>query len=222
MVGRQIAARLRMPHSTVARILNRAGISRLSALDPKEPIRRYERKRAGELLHIDVKKLARIRGIGHRITGDRSTRVRGIGWDIVHVCIDDASRLAYVEVLEDEKGPTSAGFLKRALAWYRSMSVRVRRVMTDNAFTYQSAAFQSVLATFRIRHLRTRPYRPQTNGKAERFIQTMLREWAYGRPYTSSAKRSRALRPWLRHYNYNRPHGSLGGDAPISRLRGRV
>jgi|SRR5580765_989229 len=219
MTGARIAAQLQRPRSTVALILKRAGLARLRSPQPVEPVRRYERERPGELVHLDVKKLGRIAGvIGHRITGDYGRRCRGAGWEYVHVAIDDASRLAYVEVLRDEKGPTSAGFLQRAFAWYLRLGVRVERIMTDNGSAYVSRRFAASCAALKLRHLRTRPYRPCTNGKAERFIQTLLREWAYAMPYRNSSLRIRALRPWLRYYNRERPHGSLGARPPLSRL----
>ena len=218
--GPQIARSLRMPKATVARVLQRAGLHRLRYLDPPEPPNRYERKHPGELLHLDVKKLVRIAGhVGHRIHGDRSTKIRGAGWEFVHVCIDDASRLAYVEVLPDELGSTATAFLERALAFYRQHGIRAERVLTDNGPCYISERFRRLCLKKSIRMLKTRPYRPQTNGKAERFIQTLLREWAYARPYTHSRLRTRALNPWLRYYNQRRPHGSLDGKTPISRLR---
>ena len=218
--GPQIARALRMPKATVARVLKRAGLHRLRFVEPPPPPRRYERKRPGELLHLDVKKLGRIVGrVGHRIHGDRSQRVRGAGWEFVHVCIDDASRLAYAEVLDDELGTTAAGFLERALAWYRQHGIRVERILTDNGGCYRSYAFRRLCLRRSIRLLKTRPYHPQTNGKAERFIQTLLREWAYARPYRHSYLRTRVLKTWLRHYNHRRPHGSLYGKPPISRLR---
>ena len=220
--GPQIARSLRMPKSTVARVLRRAGLHRLRYLDPPPPVRRYEWKRPGDMLHLDVKKLARIAGrVGHRIHGDRSKIVSGAGWEFVHVCIDDASRLAYAEVLEDEKGLTATRFLERALAWYRQHAVRVERVLTDNGSCYRSHDFRRLCLRRGVRLYKTRPYRPQTNGKAERFIQTLLREWAYARPYTHSRLRTRALNPWLRRYNLTRPHGSLDGQPPISRIRKR-
>lgn len=219
LTAAQIADRLKMARSTVARILRRARVGRLEALEAKQPVIRYEKALPGQLLHVDVKKLGRIHGIGHRITGDRRQRTRGIGWEFVHVCIDDASRLAYVEVLDGETADNCSGFLLRALAFYRQHDVRVRGVMTDNAFAYRSHAFEAVCQRFRIKHVRTRPYRPQTNGKAERFIQTLLREWAYARAYSSSRSRTAALPRWLWRYNHRRPHSSLNGQPPISRLR---
>jgi transposase InsO family protein len=219
MTGAAIAARLAIPRSTVARILKRHGLERLKKLDPPLPVRRYEKTRPGELVHLDIKKLVRIRGIGHRITGERQHRNRGIGWDFVHVCVDDYTRLAYVEVLPDEKGATAAAFLRRAAAWLKTQDVTVEQVMTDNGSGYVSKDFAAVIAEVRTRHLRTRPYTPRTNGKAERFIQTMLREWAYDRPFATSYGRRAALPAWLRRYNGRRPHAGIGGAAPITRLR---
>jgi transposase InsO family protein len=216
--GVDIAARLRLSPATVARLLRRHGLARLRALESPRPVRRYQRRRPGSLLHVDTKKLGRIGRIGHRISGDRRARVRGIGWEHVHVAIDDATRLAYVEVLRAEDGPTCAAFLWRALAWFRRLGVRVRQLMTDNAWAYRAAAYAAVCRGQRLRHLRTRPYTPQTNGKAERFIQSLLREWAYRRPYRSSARRHTALAPWLHFYNWHRRHASLHGRPPISRL----
>jgi transposase InsO family protein len=220
MSGPAIATRLALPKSTVARVLKRRGLSRLRALEPAAPIRRYEWDSPGDMLHLDVKKLGRIRGIGHRITGQRigQTKNRGIGWDFVHVCIDDASRVAYVEVLPDEKGATAAAFLRRAVAWYRSMGVKVHRVLTDNGSGYLSTVFTNACVWLRLRHRRTRPYTPRTNGKAERFIQTLLRECAYAIPFISSAQRIHALRGWLRHYNEGRIHGAIK-TTPLARLK---
>jgi transposase InsO family protein len=207
-----------MPCSTVARVLQRAGLHRLKLLEPQEPPRRYERRRPGDLLHLDIKKLGRIVRVGHRIHGNRSIRTEGAGWEFVHVCIDDRSRLAYVEVLPDERQGTTTGYLERAVAFYRRLDIRVRAVMTDNGPAYLSHLFAFACRTLRLRHLRTRPYRPRTNGKAERFIQTLLREWAYARPYLNSWLRIRALKTYLRYYNRRRPHGALNGRPPISRL----
>ncbi len=221
MTGAQIAKDLRLPRSTVARILSRAGLGRLKYLDPPVPIVRYEWDRPGDLIHLDVKKLGRFTRVGHRISGTRDgyTWGRGAGWEYAHVCIDDHSRLAYVEVLEDEKGPTTVAFLKRALEWFAERGVRVRRVMSDNGTNYRSIVFRTALTRLRLKHIRTKPYTPRTNGKAERFIQTMLREWAYARPYCTSARRRTALTPWLRRYNERRPHGGIGGAPPITRLK---
>ena len=214
----EIATKLRMPRSTVAAILKRAGLSRLRYLDPPEPVNRYEHSAPGDLIHLDIKKLGRIRGIGHRITGDRRHRPRGVGWEYVHVAIDDYSRLAYVEVLANEQGETTAGFLKRALIFFRRHRIRVKRVLTDNGSAYVSSIFAELCRDRSIKHKRTRPYRPCTNGKAERFIQTLLREWAYKRPYRSSRQRLAMLPRWLERYNHHRPHRSLGGQSPIARV----
>jgi transposase InsO family protein len=219
MTGAAIALRLKIPKATVARVLKRHGLERLKKLDPPVPIRRYERSRPGELVHLDVKKLGRVKGLGHRITGNRVHKNRGIGWEFVHVCVDDYTRLAYVEVLEDEKGVTAVAFLRRAVEWFAERAVNVERVMTDNGSGYVSKDFRAAVAEIRARHIRTRPYTPRTNGKAERFIQTMLREWAYGRPFQSSYRRRAALPAWLRRYNERRPHAGIGGAAPVTRLR---
>jgi transposase InsO family protein len=219
MTGAAIAARLAIPRSTVARILKRNGLERLKKLDPPVPVRRYEKTRPGELIHLDIKKLGRFRTTGHRADGVRHSRNDGVGWEFVHVCVDDYTRLAYVEVLPDEKGATAAAFLRRAAAWLNAQGVTVERVMTDNGSGYVSKDFAAAIAEIRTRHLRTRPYTPRTNGKAERFIQTMLREWAYGRPFQTSYRRRAALPAWLRRYNEGRPHAGIGGAAPITRLR---
>jgi transposase InsO family protein len=218
MTAAEIAECLRMALSTVSAVLTRIGLGKRSRLEPPEPVLRYERKRPGELLHIDVKKLGRIGRPGHRVNGDRRTRTRGIGWEYVHVCVDDATRLAYVEVLADEKAVTAVGFLRRAVAHYRGYGIQVERVMTDNGSCYRAIIHALACKTLGIRHLRTRPYRPQTNGKAERFIRTMLGGWAYGAIYASSDERRRALPGWLDFYNHRRPHGSLGHQPPLQRL----
>jgi transposase InsO family protein len=171
------------------------------------------------LLHVDIKPLARIAGVGHRIHGDRRARVKGIGWEYVHVAVDDHSRVSYVEVLPDQLGTSCAAFLQRAIAWFGTRGVTVRRVLSDNGGGYKSRVFRDVCVAHAARHIRTRPYTPRTNGKAERFIQTLQREWAYARSYHSSAERRAALRPWIRYYNQQRPHASLGYAAPSSRLR---
>ncbi len=216
--GREIAEQVKVSLSTVARVLAQVGLQRLKALEAREPVVRYERATVGELLHLDIKPLGRIAGIGHRITGDRRKQVKGSGWEFVHVCVDDASRLAYVEVLEDDKGVTAAGFLQRALAWFHQMGVTVQRVMTDNGGCYVSKVFAALCETFSLRHIRTRPFRPQTNGKAERYIQTLLREWAYRFPYHSSQQRTARLPSYLHFYNFHRAHSSLNRQPPISRL----
>ncbi len=221
LVAWAIAQQLGLPRSTVGAILRRHGLGRLSALDPKQPVIRYERDNPGELIHLDTKKLARIQGIGHRIHGDRRRMSRGVGWEFAHLAIDDHTRLSYVEVLPDEGGSTTAFFLKRALGFFARHRIRVERLLTDNGNGYRSKDFEAVCAEAGIRHHWTRPYTPRTNGKAERLVQTLLREWAYVRAYRSSIERTRSLRRYLRHYNHRRPHGALGFKPPIARLRGR-
>jgi transposase InsO family protein len=219
MTGEETALRLRLPRSTVASHLRRLGLGRLAALEPSEPARRYSRARAGELVHLDVKKLACFRRIGHRITGDRRQGSEGAGWEFVHVAVDDASRLAYVEVLPDERRQSVTGFLVRALRWFKRQGIRVERVMTDNGSGYVSRLFRKVCRLLHLRHIRTRPYTPKTNGKAERFIQTLLREWAYALPYRSSDSRATDLPRRLRHYNQERPHASLARQSPTAWLQ---
>jgi transposase InsO family protein len=228
LTGPEIAETLEMATSTVSAVLKRIGLGKLSRLEPEEPIRRYEKRRPGELIHIDVKKLGKIsaKGAGHRVTGKRNTEIKRrkggplrTGWERVHVCVDDATRLAYVEVLPDEKAITAIGFLKRALTFYRSHGITVERLMTDNGSAYVSTAHALACRALGIKHIRTRPYRPQTNGKAERFIRTMLREWAYAAVYGSSPERAAALSGWLERYNFRRRHGALGHRPPIARLR---
>ena len=217
--ARQIAGEIGMARSTVSRILSREGLSKLSRLEPPEPARRYERERPGDLFHFDIKRLGRIKRIGRRFTGPhRRSGVRA-GYEYVHVCVDDYSRVAYVEVLESQTAVAAVGFLRRALAWFRELGVTCRRVMTDNGSCYKAIVFWRACASLGVRQIKTKPYRPQTNGKAERFIQTLLREWAYFRPYPNSKYRTAALSPWLRRYNNQRPHASLGGKSPISRIQ---
>jgi len=218
MTARLIAQQLRLARSTVAAVLKRLGLNRLKLLEPKEPIRRYERKKPGELIHLDIKKLGRIQGVGHRITGSRRGRVPGIGWEYAHVCIDDHSRLAYVEVLPNERKESAVAFLKRALAWFAQHGVKVERVMTDNGACYISYAFATACKENGLRHIRTRPYTPKTNGKAERFIQTLIREWAYGRAYQNSSQRTGWLPKWIDYYNRHRQHGGIGFQPPITRI----
>ena len=227
LTAAEIAEALRMALSTVSAVLKRIGLGKLSRLEPIEPPNRYERKRAGELVHVDVKKLGRIsaRGAGHRMVSSRKSqfkvgekRLGATGWEFVHVCVDDATRLAYVEVLADEKGATAAGFLRRAVAWFASMGVTVERVLSDNGACYRSAIHRQACAELAVRHLFTRPYRPRTNGKAERFIKTLTERWAYGAIFGSSAERTAALSGWLEHYNFRRRHGSLGKRPPAARL----
>jgi len=220
LVAWAIAEQLGMPRSTIGAILRRHGLGRLSALDPKVPVIRYERENPGELIHLDTKKLAKIQGIGHRIHGDRRARVRGLGWEFAHLAIDDHTRLSYVEVLPDEGGETTGRFLERALRFFDRHKIRVERILTDNGSGYRSNAVNAACYQAGIRHLWTRPYTPRTNGKAERLVQTLLREWAYRRAYRTSKERNAALKPYLRHYNHRRPHGSLGFKPPIVRLRG--
>ena len=219
LTGREISETIGLPRATVSRILRKAGVGRLRSLEPPEPPNRYEHKNPGDLLHIDIKKLARIvGGPGHRIHGDRTKEKRGVGYEHVYVCVDDHSRLSYVEPLKAEKSHVAAGFLERAIAWYRASGIEPQRLLTDNAKVFASGPFKEILQKASIRHGFTRFYRPRTNGKAERFIQTLLREWAYRRSYPSSAKRRRALPRWLHYYNFHRQHSSLGGKPPMSRV----
>ena len=212
-----IGRALRIPRSTVSAWLRRLGLNRPPAAPPV-PVQRYEWPHPGDLLHVDIKPLGRIGQVGHRIHGDRRRSTPGIGWEYVHVAIDDHSRVAYVEVLADQLGTTCAAFLSRAVGWFQARGVTMRRVMSDNGSGYVSRAWRLTCATLGLRHLRTRPYTPRTNGKAERFIQTLLREWAYVEPYASSQIRRSKLRPYLRYYNSQRPHASLNYQAPWSRL----
>ena len=186
--GQQIAAELGVSPATVSRVLRRLGLNKLNALEPAEPPRRYERKHPGEILHIDIKKLGRFSRTGHRITGDRKgqSSTRGIGWEYVHVCVDDHSRVTFTRILADEKKESATAFLKAAVAYYKSLGVTVQRVMTDNGSCYRSKKFAKACNKLNIKHIKTRPYTPRTNGKAERFIQTALREWAYARAYHTS------------------------------------
>jgi transposase InsO family protein len=225
MTAAEIAETLRMPLSTVSGILTRIGLGRLGRLG-LEPAIRYERARPGELVHIDVKKLGRIRGVGHRVSGSRASqtktrrtgKLREVhGWEFVHVAVDDYSRLAYAEVLDDETAASAAGFLRRAVAFYSRYGITVERVITDNGGCYRAVLHALVCRLLGIKHLRTRPYRPQTNGKVERFIRTMLAGWAYGSIYGSSRERTAALDGWLWHYNHRRRHSALGHRAPVSR-----
>lgn len=215
-----IAGALDLARSSVSHTLKRLGLNRRDRLNPPEPVRRYERDRPGDLIHLDIKKLGRFAQIGHRITGHhRRKRSRHLGYDYVHVAIDDHSRVAYVEVLPDEKGDTCARFLARATQWFSAKGVTVRRVMTDNGVGYISHAFRDAAIALGQRHIRTRPYTPKTNGKAERFIKTLQEEWAYGRPYNTSAQRNQWLPKWLQIYNCERKHGGINFKIPISRLK---
>ena len=218
--GEQIAAEVGVSAATVSRVLKRLGLNRLSALEPAEPIRRYERAAPGEIIHIDIKKLGKFNRIGHRVTGDRTgqSKTRGIGWEYVHLAIDDHSRLAYSEILPDEKRGSCLRFLFNALRFFRNLGVKVERVMTDNGSSFRSHRYAKALRRLKIKHLRTKPYTPKTNGKAERFVQTSLREWAYARAYQTSQQRAAELPLWLHRYNWHRPHGSIGSKPPISRI----
>jgi len=227
MTSSEIAELLSMPLSTVSAVLKREGLGRLSRLEAPEPPNRYERSRPGELIHLDVKKLGRILKPGHRVTGSKRGQAKThrngkavslAGWEFVHIAIDDHSRLAYAEVLADERAETAIGFLRRALSFFASHAISVERVMSDNGSAYVSKVYAIACRELGLRHLRTQPYRPRTNGKAERFVQTMLREWAYARIYATSAERIGALPLWLDRYNWRRPHGSLGHRPPGSRL----
>ena len=215
--GCRIAAETGLSAATISRILRRLGISRARDLDPPPAAIRYEHACPGDLLHLDIKKLGRIGCVGHRIHGDRRRRARHVGWEYVHVAIDDHSRIAFSQIAPDETGASVAAFFETVLAWFARLGIPVRRVMTDNGPGYQSRAFRAVCQRHWIKHIRTRPYTPRTNGKAERFIQTALREWAYGCVYQNSAERTAHLPRWLHDYNWHRPHASLGGAPPISR-----
>jgi transposase InsO family protein len=218
--GKQIAAELGVSPASVSRILQRLGLNKLRALAPAEPVIRYERQHPGELIHIDIKKLGRFDRVGHRITGDRTgqSNSRGIGWEYVHVCIDDASRIAFSQIMPDEKADSAVAFLHAAIAYFASLGVSVARVMTDNGSCYRAFAFRDACKAYRLKHIRTKPYTPKTNGKVERFIQTALREWAYAQAYHTSSQRAAELPHWLHRYNWHRPHGSLKAKPPISRL----
>jgi transposase InsO family protein len=218
--GRQIAAETSVSPATVSRVLKRLGLNRLEALDPPQPVRRYEREHPGELVHIDVKKLGRFDKPGHRVTGTRvgQSASRGIGWEFVHVSLDDASRVAVIRIMPDERKESAVAFLESTIADYARLGITIARIMTDNGSCYRSQTFADACKRLGLRHIRTRPYTPRTNGKAERFIQTALREWAYARPYPTSAERARALPAWLHRYNWHRPHGGIRSMTPISRL----
>jgi transposase InsO family protein len=223
MTAAEIAECLSMPLSTVSAVLLREGLGKRSRLAPPEPPNRYERRAAGELIHIDIKKLGRIVAPGHRVIGDRRFQRRpggkGVaGWEFVHVAVDDYSRLAYAEVLDDERASSAIAFLRRAIAFFGRHGITVRRVMTDNGSAYRAHQHRLACQQLALKHTFTRPYRPRTNGKAERFIQTLINDWAYGRLYANSTERTATLSTWLDHYNYTRPHGSLGHKPPSSRL----
>ena len=215
----EIAFSLSLPVSSVTLELRRLKLNKLSGLEPKPPVVRYEYKAPGEMIHLDVKKLGRIDGVGHRITGDRSRRQRGAGWEYLHVCVDDHSRLAYSELLPDEKATSSSCFMIRAVDWFKRHGVKVDKVLTDNGGAFRSHLFATACLYLNLKPRKTRPYTPRTNGKAERFIRTSLKEWAYKNAYESSAEREEYLKPWLEQYNFRRPHASLNHKPPISRLK---
>ncbi len=214
----RIAAAIGVSKSTVGRVLAKAGLSRLSDLEPSEPILRYEHAAPGDMLHIDTKKLGRIERMSHRITGDRRDTVEGAGWEFLFVAIDDHARIGFTDLYPDERKASAVQFLINTVAYFRSLGVRARRLLTDNGSAFRSKAFAKACRRLGLKHSFTRAYRPQTNGKAERFIQSALREWAYGIPYNHSSERAAMLDRWIHHYNWHRPHQGIGGQAPISRL----
>lgn len=220
LCGQHIALKTGVSPATVSRVLKQAGLSRLKDLAPPEPVVRYEHAHPGEMIHLDIKRLGRFERVGHRITGDRTgqSNARGVGWEYVHVCVDDASRTAVTDIFPDEKAVSATAFLKACIAYYKSLGVTVRRVMTDNGSCYRSKAFATLCKHLKLKHVRTKPYTPKTNGKAERFIQTALREWAYARAYQTSEHRKHCLPTWTHMYNWHRPHGSLNAKPPISRI----
>jgi transposase InsO family protein len=220
LTGKAIAAETGVSAATVSRVLKRLGLNKLRALEPAEPVRRYQRDRPGELIHIDIKKLGRFDRTGHRITG-RQTGIassRASGWEFVHVCIDDASRIAFSQIKPDQRKRSAVAFLKAAVAYYASLGLIVESVMTDNGSCYRSFAFRKACQRLGLKHIRTKPYTPRTNGKAERFVQTCLREWAYARAYSNSQQRAQELPFFMHRYNWHRPHAGIGAKPPISRL----
>lgn len=220
MPGKEIAAQVGVSPSTVSRVLQRLGLNKLSALEPAQPTRRYERERPGELIHIDIKKLGRFDKAGHRAYGERREewRNRGAGWEFVHVAIDDASRIAFSRIMKSERKACAVAFLKAMVAYYKSLGIAVEQIMTDNGACYRARSFRTACKRLGLRHIYTRPYTPRTNGKAERFIQTALREWAYAKAYDTSRQRAADLPIWLHRYNWHRPHGSIGYRPPVSKL----
>ena len=218
--GKHIAMETGVSPATVSRVLKRAGLSRLKDIAPAEPVVRYEYAEPGGLIHLDIKRLGRFERVGHRITGDRTgqSNARGVGWEYVHVCIDDASRIVFTDIFPDEKAVSAIAFLKAAVAYYNSLGITVMRVMTDNGSCYTAKDFARACKTLGLKHIRTKPYTPKTNGKPERFIQTALREWAYACAYSLSEHRKAYLPTWTHLYNWHRPHGSLNSNPPISRL----
>jgi len=216
--GREIAARLQLSKATVHRVCARRGLRLLASIDPPEPARRYEHDTPGALLHLDIKKLGRIGCAGHRVHGDRRRNSRGIGWEFLHLAIDDHSRLGFSRILADERGDSTVAFLFAAVTYYQALGITIQALLTDNGSCYRSKLFRAACAQLGLKHRFTRPYRPRTNGKAERFIQTLIREWAYAATYHSSAERQTHLGPWIHHYNWHRPHSSLDHQPPVSRL----
>jgi transposase len=219
MTGDEIALQLGFCRSSVFRVLRKLGCSRLAFLEEKEPVQRYQWEKPGQMLHLDVKKLGKIDGVGHRKVGLGNAHRRRPGWEYLHVCVDDASRVAYTAILPDETAESAIEFLWFAVAWYISHGIKVERILTDNGTCYRSWKFRDACRELGIKHKRTRPYRPQTNGKAERFIRTALHEWAYAQTYTHSWKRTAYLPVWTHRYNFLRPHTALGRKPPASMLR---
>ena len=218
LIQARIAASVGVSKSTVGRVLARAGLSRLKDLEPSEPVVRYEHAHPGDMIHIDTKKLGRIERMSHRITGDRRDSVDGAGWEYLFVAIDDHARIGFTDMYPDERKASAVQFLRNTVDYFRSLGVRVKRLLTDNGSAFRSKKFAKACRRLKLKHSFTRPYRPQTNGKAERFIQSALREWAYGIPYNHSSERTDMLERWTHHYNWHRPHQGIKGVAPISRL----
>jgi transposase InsO family protein len=215
----RIAASLGVSKSTVGRVLARAGLSHLKDLEPIPPVVRYEHEAVGDLLHIDTKRLGRIVRPGHRVTGDRRGPFGSAGWEFLFVAIDDHARIGFTDMYQDEGKVSAVQFLRNAVAYYKSLGVKINRLLTDNGGTFRSKDFAEACAQLNVKHSFTRPYRPQTNGKAERFIQSALREWAYGFVYQNSLQRTDQLDAWIHHYNWHRPHQGIGGVAPMDRLK---
>jgi len=218
--GKQIAIEAGVSAATVSRVLRRLGLNRMRDLEPVEPVCRYEHAAPGEMIHIDIKRLGRFDQIGHRITGRKVgfNHHGGSGWEFIHVCIDDHSRVAFSEIRPSQTADSAVAFLKEAVAYYKTLGVTVTRVMTDNGGCYLGFAFRDACRELGLKHVRTRPYTPRTNGKAERFIQTALREWAYAQAYPNSDRRAEELPVWLHQYNWHRPHSGINCQSPISRL----
>jgi len=215
----RIAASLGLSEATVSRVLRCAGLSTLAELEPAEAVVRYEHAAPGDMLHIDTKKLGRIAKTGHRVTRDRRDSVRGAGWEFLFVAVDDHARIAFTQMKPDERRDNAIAFLRATVAYFAKLGVTVRRLLTDNGSAFRSKRFAQACKKLGLKHSFTRPYRPQTNGKAERFIQSALREWAYGIPYGRSTERTAMLRRWTHHYNWHRPHQGIGGVTPVTRLQ---